>query len=799
MQEITSTLQALCFGDRNTFIFHETDEERVYGVISKVEITKLLFDLEQRGYAITNPRELLRYSICGFERFKNELNALLNANTKEGITLRKTFASEEELHPYTSEEWNAILAQYAITYGWAEDFEQHFNASAEAVLDTYVDTLDLTTINNIDNGKIKKFTVGNETTLVKILHNILESKTVLRAQQLATLNNAPIKLVSLAAESAHITIKEILINAAVLLLNENLNFPLLRTPTDVVRFVAAHLTKGDSFEGQLTKAELAKIKLHIPTSMRKMLLRNMELIATTNGNHSKGTRYICEDMIKFENFWKRLDKFLCYEPAKNKRRKYPHYTNAIDLLYSGDRSWTFNSRYEEAKKRGDYLTAITVMTEKPTLLLRNLLEFMRMTTGTEFPQKEIGGVGVSMRKPKNAFTEALKDTKTKSTDKETVINTVITDATQYLTSSAFIELLTEKANRKVLWQILEQLIDESIYTPRFTREVQGQTVNYIIPIPAINKTLAENIKHIILNVLRQKTDSKKVYINDTATGYKLQYSGRNSTEISFAGEFVTPGTELSLSALMEGKDIKNPLLRLGVMWRGSNSMDIDHSCITSNDKVVYYGSPELYHKSELLISSSGDITTCGKDKFSTELIDIDITKIDYNYMEELFNNFIVFSGGAAIGDSECYTFFSIIDKKDRVMNGQKVHLDLAKQDYAIRIDPENTDKTGSYIGCSINFRDGFIKVHALPVKGPGGKYSNAHVEKDEMSNLINNAASAKGITIDYAFKKVFETVETPDEADIILTKLNCHDDWIGTDKIILHPGRDSELINQLLF
>lgn len=804
--KVTSSLQSLVFGDRNTFIFKGFKDDKPK--ISPNKVLNFLITLEGQGYGISNPGIFFEYTKANFKQFKKEFFDLIESNSKDGFIFRKTFAETENLSEYTTEDWMAILAQYAITYGWSNQYNSEFNLNAENVLNEYVGSLDLTTINKLDNTTVKTFSVGGIIELGKIVKNILESKTVLRAQQIKTLEETPVYILKIAAKNANITIKETLVKVMKLLSGEKLDFPLLKTATDVLRFVVSSYAHK-SVEGKINKTILKETKIRIPTSIRKVLLNNLEMIAENksviNSISSperllKGSRYLTEDMFSYQDFWFILDKYLRYEKLSKMILKYPLYVKAIDLLYENDRSWTFNGRYSAAKERLDYEDAILVAKERPGFLLRNIIEFVRMRKGVSLPVKK--GTKVPLN---NAFQNALTG------DKDKINARVIkTSGIEFLLSDNFEKIINKSLNTKLAWQLVEQLKNKDLFEDIYKRNVQGQDIEYIVPIPAVDKTIAKKVRKVILKSIKNKLKDKnkdvgKIFIDKDSYGYKLQYSGRDSTEISYAGEFLTPGTELNLLDLFANKGIENPLLRLGVMWRGKKSTDLDHSLTTDNSNVVYYDSPTLNNSyGKVLIESSGDITYCSglTGKFSTELIDIDLLECKNANMKEMFNSFINYSGSTTIGELECYIFFSIIDKSDRIITGNRVWLDLAKQDYAIRIDPDNIDKTGSYIGCSIDLVNNVIKVLSIPVKQANGHFSNARTNYDQFKEAIKNA-KVDGLNIGYALNKVFEKdqfVSGIIGADIVISRKSKDELGIEDNEvIILHPGRNQEEINNFLF
>ncbi len=796
-------LQSLILGDRNTFIFLQEEKQPI--PVTKKRVTKFLINLAKAGYIIDNSYLLFYLDLPSLKRLQKELIKVIENTTKEGMIFRKSFGESEELTDYTEEEWGAILAQYSITYGWVDKYEQFLGKSPVTVLSNYTESLpeEITSLNN----KTKVISLGFKPDLVKLLIDIMNSPIVLRNQQLKTLESAPIDCLEAAAKDSDIVIKETLVKVMSLLSSKRLDFPLLKTATDILRFVVA--TQAHTpLEGKLTKADLKNVKLRIPSSVRKSLLRNLELIGERSQVYFKdgfsstlrvqekevliGSKFLCEDMFTYSPFWKTLDKYLRHEKASKCRTKYPIYTKAIDLLYENDRSWTFNGRYSKAKEDLDYALAIEIASERPGFLFRNLLEFLRMVKGVSLPVKE------------SSVSNAFQDKLSKALSREDKI--VKTDASTFLRSDGFTDLLQKSINPKLAWQFLEQLKDVRLYSPIYSRTVQGITVRYTVPIPPIDSNLALVVKRQILKALKSKLrdrnkDLGKIFIDTDSKNYALQYSGRSSTELSFSGEFLSKGSILSLEEVAKSKEIAldNVVLRVGVMWRGISgncSIDLDHN-VTIEQQDVYYGSPTLQNNGDIIATSSGDITTSGgqDSRFSTELVDIDLRAMTENGLRELYNSVIAYYSERSIGEFETYFFFYLLDKSDRKL-GTDIDVDLSKVDYAIRIDPDNNDKAGSYLGVYFNLEEKVIKVLAAPVKTSLGSYSNVKSNKLYLEKAIKSIEN--NLTINYALKKAFkkeQVIATTEDASIIISR---KDIPIQEGQTLLHPGRDMEKINKFI-
>ena len=790
----TLTLQKLVFGDRNAFVFLPGHTETETVKLNKV--AKFLVKLDESDYGIDNPIELMRLTKGEFKQFKDEFFDMVESNSKSGFVLRKTFMDSEKLTEYTEEEWTAIFAEYAITYGWAKEYEGYFGDSPYNELNIYLDSIpggeeELPVTGN------KVFSIWGKTELKVLVKSILESSTVLRAQQIKTLEATPKDILADVAGTANIVIKETLVKVMTLLGGVKTSTPILKTSTDVLRFVVQALPQDPegAIEGQLNKTVLKAARVRIPTRMRKSLLWNLEMVG-----EKRGAKYLTEDMFSYSDFWKRLDKYLRFTTSDKMRKRYPNYTESIDLLYEDDRSWTFNGRFSTAKTELDYDKAIRIAAERPGFLLRNLTEFLRMTEGTKLPVK------VETYTPSNPLTDRLNGkTKTKGNTGSVILK----DASEFLEND-FKSTMKGNINSKLAWQLLENLENPEIYKSSRTRVVQGITINYSIPVPGVNKNLAKivqkSLKSIIKDTQREKNKNLgMVYVDDTISGYKISYSGRKDTGVVYSGEFLAPGTSLSISEIMASKNILDPLLRLGVMWRGKpngtsyDSVDIDHSLTIEGESDVFYGNPVLKRNSKVLISSSGDITSCGglDSIFSTEIVDIDIDRCLEYGISNMVNSSNVFSGRRSMGSFEVYYFLQVIDRSDRVTGSNTIKVDLAKMDYACQVDPDNVDNTGAYIGFGIDLDGDKITALNIPIKQDGA-YSNVRTNMGAYAEALVNMPDR--YSVDYVVGKCFnksQRTKNIHKADIIISRKTAEE--LGTDKTVIHPGRNMEELQKFFF
>ena len=793
MATLTPVFQSLVMGDRSAFPFAPYSGPAMDSTAPTPKVAAFMANLLQSGYAFTNADFLFALSADDLDEFEAQFTAAATSFVKEGFIFRKTFGESEQLTDYTEEEWLAILAQYSITYGWADEYEaQFFNISPVKVLDDYLGSVPTEAIDVSKHGT-KLLTILFEGDVRNMIDDILESKSVLRRHQIRIVQEAPSEYVATSLTQTRVPIKETLVWAANLVIDQVMLRPILQSSTDILRFVVTNYVE-EPIVGQLSKQALRPMKMHIPTRVRKFLLNNLELLG-----EAKGAKYLTEDMFLYSDFWKRLAKYLQFAKMSTTHRRYPEYGKAIDLLYEDDRSWTFNGRYSAAKTELDYSEAFIVAAERPGFLLRNLLEFMRMKKGTIIPRKVTAS---TLQVRRNPMQEMLST----SPDKHISNNVIKYDAFALIQSDTFGDVLAENANPKLLWQTLELLQDESIYLPYTSRTVQGVEVQYDGPMPGVDLQLGKHVRLTIKRLLREKLQARnsklgKVYLDENLERFKLQYSGRGDTGINMSGQALVSGTELSISGLLGNSVAANPIIRLGVMWRskegGPRSVDLDHSLSVGARDVVYYGRPTMYDKKgDVCITSSGDIVSCGDSTFSTELVDIDTNRCRASDIMEMVSSVIVYHGGYTLSQYECYFFVNVIDAADRI-TGQKMWIDLQLTDYAVAIDPDGIDKSGGQLGFRIDLTKGTLEVLNLPLKSDG--YS---------SSIVNNAAAiAKLVNSRPKRLNLLEVlsvaVASPqlvydaENADTIVSQESFND--LSSEARILHPGRDMESIQKLLF
>jgi hypothetical protein len=675
---------------------------------------------------------------------------------KEGYILRKGFADRKKFREYSEEEWRVIFAQYSLTYGWSGEYQGMFGSAAADVIEAYNDD-EVSVVDQIMTGA-KVIKVGFRKDTVNLIKEILESKVVLRTHQKKTLEACPTDVLAEAYRKSKITIRETMIQAIVLLKDSNeVVEKVFNSPTDVLRFILAKFAHKP-FEGQITKPDLTDRKVKIPTSYRKWLMMELDNMGSAHR--------ICEDMFKYESYWKLMHRYLRYGKAATARKRFERYHAAIDLLFDGDRSWTFNGRYSAAIADGKYYVACNIAQERPGFLFRNMLNFLRYPVGTKIAQTA-GAKTVSL------------DPMSKGNTK-----TVQSDDIAYFTSSEFIRMVQVKANPKLAWQLLEQLKGPAIFAPQTSRVVQGITKRYSTPIPGIKKGLAKKVRKTVeagihLMLAERNKDVGMVYIDKSLKDTSIQYSGRNSTETNYSGTFLSPGSKIDIP--------DERILRMGVLWRGNRSTDIDHNCgvYEGNQRIrdVYFGQPTYGD----LVNSSGDITSCSKENFSVEFIDIDLEKVRETNITSLVTSMISYSGNP-ISDCETYLFVKGLSRSDRKIKGRSIKMDLMDTDYAIRIDPDKQENSTGYIGFNTTILDNKIQVCAYTdPKDSGVRYSTIREKNfspEFLDGLFGNQTSLYK-TLKMAFTPEQITTD-PKFADVIFGEGG------------LNPATDLEAINKFI-
>jgi len=626
-------------------------------------VANLLINLTSKGYVVDNINDLFNMSMPTIVKVKEQLMSILQSFSVDAHKLRNSFGTSTSLESYTPDEWLKILAGYAVTYDWATTFEDLFGKEPEFFVSnpsTYVKDAGYPLPSNP-----KHITIIHD--INPIIADIMSSKIPLRAQQIILLNEAPIEALQ---QDVVYSIKSIeaLVNNAIYYHGV---MPTIKSVDALMRFILCNGQQGETgeiYDAQILKPQLKAFRFHLPTKFKKFIWQWFE--------YNDNLKTTVEEMLKYEDWWKRCLHHAHWCSKAKFTDRYPNAKRILDLLYD-DHSWTFNSRYSRVLQAHDYAKAIVIASEKPGLLLRNLVMFCRYVKDVAIPVKS--------QKPSRLF----------------INDDVITSSAISWLANDFANFLAFKSPTiKLLWQAVEELTNPKYEKPIYERVVRGQTINYSVPIPAIDKGLrnyvVKQIKNHIANIKQEANKSLgKVYLDPKLANLAIQYSGAESTSLSRSGNFLTPGSSVDIPAGAE-------FIRLGVAWTADangDGADIDLStAIFSKDHLLgscYYGTPQQGHP--LAIVSSGDITTSSPNVYSAEFIDIDIAKAKENGMESFLSTLNVYSGNP-MPNYDTNLFMSFIKVEQRILPGNELNIDLAKQDYSIKL----TENFTSYIGALLN-------------------------------------------------------------------------------------------------
>ena len=116
------------------------------------------------------------------------------------------------------------------------------------------------------------------------------------------------------------------------------------------------------------------------------------------------------------------------------------------------------------------------------------------------------------------------------------------------------------------------------------------------------------------------------------------------------------------------------------------------------------------------------------------------------------------------------------------------------------VNPDNTEKTGSYIGFEIDISKDKVTALNIPVKNESGRYSNAYTNEESFKKVIVN--TPKRFSIKKVLKKSFskkQRTKNIDEADIVISRKSAEELNLKEGVTLLHPGRNGEELQKLFF
>lgn len=737
----------------NTLIFGQTGQVLVKSPLGKTpnyNNIKVALELAANGYKITNLDTFMLLSDAGTRKFVKALEKSTNELTKDSFFLRKSFATTTSIEAYTAEDWQAIFCQYAIDYGKSTD------PAHSTFLDNYTSAVREELPVLLANSEAKEISVL--VNLSSYLASIINNPTPLRAQQIEILKASPVVDLEAAIAIARPTIRatKALANNIVVAAGGK---PSFRSVDELQRFILANCQQGSNgidYDGQILSTMLKTFRFHIPTKYKKLILSWLDSRSNSN---------TVESMLSNEDWWKRCIKH-CHWTSKAKQlKRYPKlYTQLLPLLYSDDRSWTYNSRYAAATEAGDYAKAIELAAaERPGTILRSLVMFCKYKTGTALPVK------YGTKVPKKAIDVILGSSR---------VRQATTDASNFFETKLTSFLATKTPSIKLCWQAIEELLRSEHKKPIYSRTVQDKVVGYSTPIPALDKDLTVSVIQTIGNyILASKASANasmgKVYLDPELERMPVQYSGSSDDSIALSGSYLPSGSRISLP--------KTGYIRFGVCGKdaGHGSCDIDLSSVFGTRKVVSFNSP-TYGK---IATSSGDITSCGTGKYSAEFIDVNIAEA-IKAGEKGFYNILNMVSGKTLDKYNTHTFINILKPSERVVGGRNVSIDLSKQTHAIKV----TSATKKHVGVYVDLQESTAMVVNKPFDSTG---IVAGASIDQVAKIIG--ATKPELSLLDVLSRSFEPsqlVTSADKADTI----------IGMDSTsTINATTELEQINKVIF
>lgn len=645
-----------------------------------------LLKLQQLIYGATG--KLFIKSISYSEIMK-EIIEIRSASIVDGFILNNSFVSNKELSAYTIDDWRLIYAQYQCTYGSPseEDLElvnDHIINSSFQNKDTFVPKDESCSSKTDRIVHIFNHEDTEPNALVKYLAEVMSSKAVLRANQIEMLQVTPEEFITKAFEIANFTINETRMMIVNMLVELNYQGKLFSSPDDIVRFIYANYAtirsdKSKPTDTKLNKTLLSKVDFDIPTSMRKKILNTLNQFTHFS---------VAPQFKKYLQFWKRVFKQCAYTSESKMTKRFPFAFDIKEKLYKSTIK-TENTDIEYFRSIGDLGTAFSIELNNPGQMLRKISSYVRYPIGAKYARKRAS--------IKNEY--------------GTTFTVVKSDITEIIEDQMFDETLL-MCNPKLLFQVLALLRNKTLHKAMSTKKCNGKQVSYLSqPLPGFDKRLTDividKIK-IALSAILQRRNSVlgKVYIDKSVANFPLQLSGRLDTATSMSGAYYPSGSKISLGDIIANakNPVEEPIVRFGIAWKGE-SCDIDLSTSFIGDKnqfQCYFNNPQFNYDGELVAVSSGDVTSCRKDIFSVEFIDLDYARFKeinnrLKAVDTIYNSINCFSN-IKFSEMDCYFFFQVIDKSKRVTPGNRnVTIKLDECDFAIKLNDASRLCTGVMI------------------------------------------------------------------------------------------------------
>jgi len=425
--------------------------------------------------------------------------------------------------------------------------------------------------------------------------------------------------------------------------------------------------------------------------------------------------------------------------------QYPSFGDIHDLIHA--RIYSVNSEIEDYRKKGLLAEAFELELYNPGKMLRNIAFYLRQPIGSTYPIK-VNTKDLNV-KPKNKIL-------------------VKTDIQDILQTDKFAKAI-KGANPKLLSHAKTVLSDPFFSTGGVVEKIMfGTLIRYEEPLLRVQEEWLDSVFDAIDTEYKRnrRANNKKlgkVFVSEHMKNIPVLHSGKIDAGKSTSGKYLPVGSKIKLDLGA------NRLIRFGVSWKSKKdkklSICIDPSVTIMDGKlqgrVVNYQSPTL----DNIVNSSGDITQCNTYSWSTELMDIDTTKLLKRNSSKFYTTVINYSHPTgSLSDVECHIFFNVIDRNDRVISGRKIEIPLEKMQHSYEI----TEDIPAQIGLLFDIQNGECEVLKIPVENIYSS-SNANGLRNTLDSLVYTKPQ-----ITFSYNEILncldaeQIVDNVEEADLVL-------------------------------
>lgn len=630
---------------------------------------KLTQKLRKLVYGYSN---IILVDFNSIEDVFKEIEIMRSLSTIEGWIFRPNFAKGTEFVEYSVADYQAIYAQWSMSFGWADKYELLTGKKSKDVLSEYKKDYDKD-LTPLFTKSEKETTVESIDYIYTIANDIASSKTVLTENQKEILLAMPNKVKLFVFKNTRFFIRETKVLLVKAIMSKDSSFNPFDKVEDIVPLTVSLYNRNGSVEGRLTTNTLRDVKVRIPTSVKRMIIETLVSGYETNN--------ALVNFKKYQSFWKALLREFVIGSFSKTVVKYPFFFDVHALVHSNIK--TPKSKIEKLRKSGLLEEAFILEMENIGEMIRSISFYLRNKKGSIYPKKS-GSI---------------------TSNKITVVS----DISKVIKSDKFLKVLSN-ASPKLLLQLQGILTDKTRLIPAYSRYISSKrtSVDYVTdnPVPALNKKMVkvvlEKVTEAYSNIKKKENLSLgNVFIDPILKNRKVSFSGRLDSGKNTSGQYLSLGSKISIPEMAK----KGKLIRYGVSWkaRGSSNISI---CIDPsvhfingdlNDKIVnWQGSNNTINNEEnkIIVSSSGDITDCSNSKFSTELVDIDGYELNKIGSSKFFTAIINYNSPSGdFKEVETYVFFNIIDRKDRVV-GTRVSIALDKMDFSYEVNEAVSGQLG---------------------------------------------------------------------------------------------------------